>query len=73
MLANPGKAHRSDGCFAAAGDNNIGIVILDRLESIAHRIGGTSTGCDHRVIGTTKPISDRDVPTGRIDHELRES
>ena len=65
-----GQAHRRAGRFGAAGDHDVGIVVLNRLERVAHRVGGAGTGGGHGVVRAAQAVADRNVPAGRVEHQL---
>ena len=58
-LGEAGDADRADGRFGAAGQHDVGIVVLDHPRRVADRMGAGRAGGDHRMVGAHQAIFDR--------------
>ena len=56
--------------FASAGDHDVGIVVLDGLEGVAHRVGSTGASRGYGVIGSAQAKLNRKLTTRRVEHQF---
>ena len=63
-ILEAGQSHRCQGRFTAAGDHDVGVVILDRPQRVPHGVGSTGAGGGHSEIRSLDPMHRRNVATG---------
>ena len=70
MAAKALRPSGRDGGLAAAGDHHVGVVVLDGLEGVADGVGGAGAGGRPRRVRAAQPELDRNLPAGRVGHQL---
>ena len=69
-----GDGLRHDGRLGAAGENGVGVAVLDRAEGLAHGVGGGGAGGHDGQGGAERLVADGNVAGGHVgdhhrDHE----
>ena len=67
----PAQAHGGDGALGAAADHNIGVVSLDDLERIAHRVRARRTGGGSGRVRSFGAEPNRDITGSEVDYCCR--
>ena len=66
-LGEAGDADRADRRLGAAGEHDVGIVVLDHPRRVADRMGAGRAGGDHRMVRAHQPVFDRHLAGDEVD------
>ena len=66
------QAQRVDAALAAAGEHDVGGVVLDEAHGVADRVRAGRAGGGDAVVGAAEGVAQADVPGGEVEEEARD-